>query len=72
MTSCEVCGNRTVDPYRVVFEGTVHFYDTLECTIYALAVPCDCCGAEVIGLGVETEAGVFCSPYCAMELARAS
>jgi len=72
MKRCEVCGNPTDDPFRVVFEEATHFYDTLECTVYALARTCDCCGDEVLGAGIEAGEAVFCSARCAIELARAS
>ena len=71
MKRCEVCGNSTEDPFRVTFDECVHFYDTLECTVYALARPCLCCGDDVLGLGIEAGEAVFCSPRCAIALARA-
>lgn len=72
MKRCEVCGNATEDPFRVEFERSVHYYDTLECTVFALARPCDCCGEGVLGPGIEAGDAVFCSVHCAIALARAS
>jgi hypothetical protein len=72
MMRCEVCGNTTENPFRVVLDESIHFYDTLECTVFALAPPCECCGEEVLGPAIEAGETVFCSVRCAIALARAS
>lgn len=67
MAQCEVCGNDYDKPLEITLNGESHVFDSFECAIHALAVPCAHCKVRVIGHGVEAGGSIYCCAHCAGE-----
>jgi hypothetical protein len=70
--SCEVCGNTYDKAFQVVAGGATHVFDSFECAIQKLAPTCVHCKVRIVGHGVETGGGMFCSAHCAHAAGYAS
>jgi hypothetical protein len=68
MKHCETCGNAYDRAFQVVIDGGVHWFDSFECAIQALAPTCEHCGCRIIGHGVEAEGHMYCCANCAKEV----
>jgi hypothetical protein len=66
MAICDVCGNDYDAAMTIeVSGGGSGTYDSFECAIHALAPPCDHCGCQIVGHGVESGDRLFCCAHCA-------
>lgn len=67
MARCDVCGNDYPRSFTITMGQQTGTFDSFECAIHMMAPACEHCGCRVIGHGVETDRGIYCSSHCARE-----
>ncbi len=68
MTTCSHCHNDYAQAFVIrTADGAEHAFDSFECAISALAPLCGRCGCQIIGHGIDTDAGIFCCAHCARQ-----
>lgn len=65
MGTCDVCGNTYDKTFTVTQGERTRTFDSLECAVSDLALPCDHCGCRILGHGVEADDRVYCCASCA-------
>ncbi len=64
--TCAICGNFYDKAFSVTtFDGATSVFDSIECAAMWLAPECETCRTRILGHGVESDEGVFCSAFCA-------
>ncbi len=67
MARCMTCGNDYEPSLEVTLDGRSYTFDCFECAIHKLAPVCKACGCGVVGHGVQSDEGIFCSSHCARQ-----
>lgn len=64
MSKCETCGSQGSNLFEVVKDGVARKFDSFECAIESMAIPCKNCGCLITGRQFVADGNSYCCDVC--------